>query len=147
MLGYLQLDRIHVIFVNEADYRRDVHRCHITSVQQTNQYLKDKREFFTLQFSPCQFRSRIPSVMPGKSSIRVLSGADDAFHKRRNCSHQCGCTIRNGFMYAHSVSHSFSNGQHAQIKFCSFTTPIPPSAQKLLYLKHFEMFLEECPVT
>ncbi|KAK9298281.1 hypothetical protein QLX08_008299 [Tetragonisca angustula] len=66
-------------------------------VRQTNQYLKDKRKSFTLQFTPCQFRSHIPSVMPRKSSIRVLSGIDDAFHKRRNCSHQCGCTIRNDF--------------------------------------------------
>lgn len=99
MLGYSQLDRIQVIFVNEAKYQRNVHRCHIMFVRQTNQYLKDKRKSFTLQFTPCQFRSHIPSVMPRKSSIRVLSGIDDAFHKRRNYSHQCGCTIRNDFMY------------------------------------------------
>lgn len=51
MLGYLQLDRIHVIFVNEIEYQKNVHRCHITSVLQTNQYLKDKRESFTLVYS------------------------------------------------------------------------------------------------
>lgn len=118
MLGYLQLVRIHVIFVNEAKYEKNVHRCHITFVRQTNQYLKDKRKSFTLQFTPCRFRSHIPSVMLRKTSIRVLSGIDDAFHKRRNCGHQCGCTIRNGFMYV--VSHTFSNGQHSQIKYNLF---------------------------
>lgn len=128
MLGYSQLDRIHVIFVNEAKYQRNVHRCHIMFVRQTNQYLKDKRKSFTLQFTPCQFRSHIPSVMPRKSSIRVLSRIDDAFHKRRNCSHQCGCTIRNDL---YVVSHTFSNDQHSQIKynFSPFNVKLRSSVQ------------------
>lgn len=116
MLGYSQLDSIHVIFINEAKYKKNVHGCHIMSVRQTNQYLKDKRESFTLQFTPCQFRSHIPSVMPKKSSIRVLSGSTVYFTKG-------GTAITNviaQFKMVLYFSHTFQNSQHTQMKLFNF---------------------------